>query len=188
MNTMAVNGHLITVYSQYAVNIEAINFSEELYFSKIDFIATDIKRYDTILKWLWIFKIDSDCHFKQCKWYYYESSISYEIDITEMFKLKRADALIYVMYLNSVPFMQNAGIELYSTEVIKIQLLKKYEDYADIFSEKKTDKMSDFMYIEHLILIKKGKNVLFKSIYLLSVNELHILCNYLDLSLIKGWI
>ena len=90
------------------------------------------------------------------------------------------------MYLNSVPFIQNASIELYSTEVIKIQLLKKYEDYADIFSEKKTDKMSDFVHIEYLIFIKKDKNVLFRSIYSLSMNELYILCNYLDLSFIKS--
>ena len=103
-----------------------------------------------------------------------------------MFKLKRADISIYAVYLNSVSLMQNADIELYSTEVIKIQLLKKYKDYVDIFSEEKTDKMPDFVHIEHLILIKEDKNVLFKSIYLLSVNELCILHNYLDLSLIKG--
>ena len=50
MNAIAVNGHLIAVYSQYAVNIEAINFSRELCSFKIDFIVTDIKRYDAILK------------------------------------------------------------------------------------------------------------------------------------------
>ena len=50
MNTMTVDSHLITVYSQYAVNTEIINFSRELYFSKIDFIVTDIKRYNTILR------------------------------------------------------------------------------------------------------------------------------------------
>ena len=103
-----------------------------------------------------------------------------------MFKLRRVDALIYTVYLNSVPLIQNAGIELYSTEVIKIQLLKKYKDYTNVFSEEKTDKMPDFVYIEHLIFIKKDKNVLFKSIYSLSVNELHILCDYLNLSLVKG--
>ena len=48
--------------------------------------------------------------------------------------------------------------------------------------------MSDFVHIEHLIFIKKGKDVLFKPIYSLSVNELYILHNYLNLSLIKGWI
>ena len=84
--------------------------------------------------------------------------------------------------------MQNAGIELYSTEVIKIQLLKEYKDYANMFSEEKTDKMSDFVHIEHLILIKKGKDVLFESIYSFSANELHVLHNYLNLSLIKDWI
>ena len=82
--------------------------------------------------------------------------------------------------------MQNAGIELYSTEAVKIQLLKKYKDYTDVFSEEKTDKMSDFMYIEYLILIKKDKDVLFESIYSLSANELYVLHNYLDLSLTKG--
>ena len=45
--------------------------------------------------------------------------------------------------------------------------------------------MSDFMHIEHLIFIEKGKDILFKSIYSLSVNELYVLCDYLDLSLIK---
>ena len=188
MDVMAVNNHLITVYSQYAVNTEAINFSRELHSFKIDFIATDIKRYDAILKWLWIFKIDSDCCFKQHEWYYYKSSISYKIDITEIFKLKRANILIYMMYLNSVSFIQNASIELYSIKAVKIQLLKKYKDYADVFSEEETDKMPDFMHIEYLIFIKKGKNVLFEPIYSLSVNELYILCNYLDLSLVKDWV
>ena len=82
--------------------------------------------------------------------------------------------------------MQNADIELYSIEAVKIQLLKKYKDYADVFSEEKTDKMSDFMHIEHLIFIEEGKDILLKSIYSLSANELHILCDYLDLSLVKG--
>ena len=52
MNAMAVNDYLITVYSQYTVNIEATDFSKELCSFKIDFIVTDIKRYDAILKWL----------------------------------------------------------------------------------------------------------------------------------------
>ena len=81
--------------------------------------------------------------------------------------------------------MQNADIELYFTEAVKIQLLKKYEDYTNIFSEEKADKISDFMHIEHLILIKKDKDVLFESIYSFSANKLYVLCNYLNLSLIK---
>ena len=50
MNAMTVDNHLITVYSQHTVNTEAINFSRELYSFKIDFIVTDIKRYNAILK------------------------------------------------------------------------------------------------------------------------------------------
>ena len=50
MNAIAVDSHLITVYNQHAVNTEAINFSRELHSFKIDFIVTDIKRYDAILE------------------------------------------------------------------------------------------------------------------------------------------
>ena len=50
MNTMTVNNHLITVYSQHIVNTEVTDFSKELCSFKIDFIVTDIKRYNTILK------------------------------------------------------------------------------------------------------------------------------------------
>ena len=105
MSAMTVNSHLITVYSQYTVNTEMTDFSKELYSFKIDFIATDIKRYDAIFEWLWIFEIDPDYYFKRHEWYYYKSSISHEIDVVEMFKLKRADILIYAVYLNSVSFI-----------------------------------------------------------------------------------
>ena len=50
MGAMTVNGHLIAVYSQHAVNTEIIDFSKESHSFKIDFIVTDIKRYDAILE------------------------------------------------------------------------------------------------------------------------------------------
>ena len=50
MNAMAMNDYLITVYNQHTVNTEVTDFSRELYSFKIDFIVTDIKRYNTILK------------------------------------------------------------------------------------------------------------------------------------------
>ena len=51
MNAITVNDYLITVYSQHAVNIEIkVNFNRELCSFKIDFIATDIKRYNTIFE------------------------------------------------------------------------------------------------------------------------------------------
>ena len=50
MSTIAVNNHLITVYNQHTVNIEMTDFSKELHSFKIDFIVTDIKRYNTILE------------------------------------------------------------------------------------------------------------------------------------------
>ena len=70
--------------------------------------------------------------------------------------------------------------------MIKIQLLKEYKDYVNVFSEEEADKMSDFVYVEHLIFIEEGKDVLFESIYSFSANELCVLCDYLNLSLIKS--
>ena len=50
MSAMAVDSHLIAVYSQHAVNTETTDSNGELHSFKIDFIVTDIKRYDAILK------------------------------------------------------------------------------------------------------------------------------------------
>ena len=50
MSTMTVNSYLIAVYDQHTVNTEITDFSKELHSFKIDFIVTDIKRYDAIFK------------------------------------------------------------------------------------------------------------------------------------------
>ena len=50
MSAMAVDDYLITVYSQHTVNTEITDFSEESHSFKIDFIVTDIKRYNAILE------------------------------------------------------------------------------------------------------------------------------------------
>ena len=50
MNTITVDSYLIAVYSQHTVNTEITDFSKELYSFKIDFIVTNIKRYNAILK------------------------------------------------------------------------------------------------------------------------------------------
>ena len=105
-----------------------------------------------------------------------------------MFELERAGAPIYAVYLNPAPPMRNAGVELYSTEAVEIQLPKEYEDYADVFSEEEADKMPDFVRVEHSIPIEEGKDVPFGPIYPLSANELRVLRDYLDSSLAKGWV
>jgi hypothetical protein len=61
MGAMAVDGHSIAVYGRHAVEVEATDSRGESHSSTVDFIATDIKRYDAILGWPWIFEIDPDC-------------------------------------------------------------------------------------------------------------------------------
>jgi len=66
-----------------------------------------------------------------------------------------------------------------------VQLLKELKDYTNIFSEENTAKLLNNIYIEHAILIKKGKKILYRLIYFLSVNKLQVLREYLKSSMIK---
>ncbi len=76
------------------------------------------------------------------------------------------------IYENFINLVQHYFIDLYFTEVITVQLSKELKDYANIFLEKNTAKLSDNIYIKHTILIKKDKKILYRSIYFLSANKL----------------
>jgi hypothetical protein len=58
---VAVDGYSIVVYSKHIVKTEVTDSFSECRVSDVDFIATDIKRYDAILGWLWIYQEDPDC-------------------------------------------------------------------------------------------------------------------------------
>jgi hypothetical protein len=49
---VAVDGHSIVVYSKHTVKTEVTDLFSECRVSNVDFIATNIKRYDAILGWL----------------------------------------------------------------------------------------------------------------------------------------
>ena len=86
---------------------------------------------------------------------------------------------------DSINSIQYYSIDIYFTEVITVQLLKELKDYANIFSEENTVKLLDNIYIEHTILIKKDKKILYKLIYFLSINKLQVLRKYLESNIIK---
>jgi hypothetical protein len=49
---VAVDGYSIIVYNKHTVKTEVTDSFGEYRVSDVDFIATDIKRYDAILGWL----------------------------------------------------------------------------------------------------------------------------------------
>jgi hypothetical protein len=49
VGAVAMNGHSIMVYNKYIVKMEVTNLFNEYYISDVDFIVTNIKRYDVIL-------------------------------------------------------------------------------------------------------------------------------------------
>jgi len=66
--------------------------------------------------------------------------------------------------------------------------LKELKDYINIFLEENAAKLFDNIYVKHVILIKKDKKILYKSIYFLSANKLRVLYKYLESKIIKDWI
>jgi hypothetical protein len=55
-----------------------------------------------------------------------------------------------------------------------------------VFLKTEADKLLKSTKMAHLIKIKKGKTVFFGPIYILSANELRVLREYLDNSIVKG--
>jgi hypothetical protein len=49
VEAVIMDGHSIIVYNKYIVKMEVTNSFSEYCVSDVDFIATDIKRYNTIL-------------------------------------------------------------------------------------------------------------------------------------------
>jgi hypothetical protein len=49
IEAIAIDSHSIMVYSKYIIKIEVTNSFGECRVSNVDFIATNIKRYDVIL-------------------------------------------------------------------------------------------------------------------------------------------
>jgi hypothetical protein len=63
MSVMAADGHSIAMYNKHIIKMKITNSHEECRVSEIEFIATNIKRYDAILGWPWVFQKDPDCQF-----------------------------------------------------------------------------------------------------------------------------
>jgi hypothetical protein len=61
---MAVDGRSIPVYRRYRIEIQAVDMLGVSRAAVVGFIATDIKRYDTILGFLWLFDNNSDCYWR----------------------------------------------------------------------------------------------------------------------------
>lgn len=72
IGAMSSDGHSIVVYGKHAVDTVVTDSQGESRSSLVDFIATDIQKYDAILGWPWIYHIDPNCRFKLREWSYRE--------------------------------------------------------------------------------------------------------------------
>jgi len=68
------------------------------------------------------------------------------------------------------------------------KVLKKYHEFLDIFSWKEADKLSEYYLYNHKIKLEFEKQLLFESIYKISLDELKCLQKYLNKYLIKDFI
>jgi hypothetical protein len=188
IGAMTVDGHSITVYNKHTIKTEVTNSLGEYRVSDIEFIVTNIKRYDAILGWPWVFQEDPDCHFRNRIWTYRESFTVHEIDVIEMFELERLGAPIYAAFVTPAIPMRSNSVELNTVDTEEIHLPPEYEAYANVFSEVEAAKFPDTTRVEHSIPVEEGAEVPYGPIYSLSVNELRVLREYIKSSLEKGWI
>jgi hypothetical protein len=188
MGAMAVDGHSIAMYSKHIIKTEVTDSLSESRVSDIEFIATDIKRYNVILGWPWVFQEDPDYHFRDGTWTYRESFTVYKIDAIEMFELERLGASIYAAFVTPANPMRSDGVELNAVDTEEVRLPAEYEAYADVFSEAEAAKFPDATRVEHSISVEEGAEVPYGPIYSLSANELRVLREYIESSLEKGWI
>ena len=77
-------------------------------------------------------------------------------------------------------------IQLASVQIGEVILLKKYNDYSNVFSEEEVSQLADDIKISHAIDIKKSKESLYKLIYSLSVEELWALYKYIVSDITKS--
>ena len=185
---VAADGHSIVVYGQHTIRTEITDSLDECRVSDVEFIATDIKRYDAILGWPWIYQEDPDCQFRTGTWKYRESNTVHEIDATEMFELERLGAPIYAVFVTPAIPMRSDCVELNAMDTQDITLPPEYAEYAEVFSEEEAAKFPDSTRVEHSIPVEEGAEVPYGPIYSLSANELRVLREYIKSSLVKGWI
>ena len=77
-------------------------------------------------------------------------------------------------------------VHIQSTDVMSA-LSKKYDSYADVFSEENADLLSAHKVSDHAIDLNEKKS-LYDSLYNLFNTELEVLRGYLENVLVKGWI
>jgi hypothetical protein len=64
IGAMAVDGRSILVYRRYRIETQAVDTLGVSRAAVVGFIATDIKRYNAILEFLWLFDNDPDCYWR----------------------------------------------------------------------------------------------------------------------------
>ena len=77
-------------------------------------------------------------------------------------------------------------LKKYTNSVKKVS--KKYNEFLNIFFQKEADKLSEHYLYDHKIELEFEKQLLFKSIYKISLDELKYLQKYLNKHLIKDFI
>lgn len=187
VGAIAADGHAITVYGRHDVDTVATDSNGVSRSSTIPFIATDIRRYDAILGFPWIYKTDPDCRFSLREWYHRGDIEVLEMSLADMLE-DEAEAPVYAVYLYPANDLLDACVELNSTDVVSPELPKEYEDYADVFSEEGASMLPDFTRVRHAIPIVEGGDVPYGPIYPLSANELSVLRDYIETNLNRGWI
>ena len=100
-------------------------------------------------------------------------------------KIKNESTVYAILWAESADSVK-LTVHIWSTDIISA-LSKKYDSYADMFSEENADLLSAHKVSDHIIDLNE-KKLLYNLLYNLFNTELKILRDYLENVLVKNWI
>ena len=156
----------VQVYSDLHITTNIMDRQGRQQQQQDEYVAMDIHDYDLILGDLWLQTRNPDINQAKGLWAYTERSSPPELTgVGAFFKAAAEAQCLYTIHY--VPD-SSKGLEL----------LAKYEDYRDVFSEDKANKLPPYGWLEHAIELTDEPP--HGPIYSLLEKELKVLCEYIQ--------
>ena len=178
--------------------------SHTRYFEEF-FLIVDITHESLVLDMSWLKLANSNIRWskKQIQWRFeakvllVTSRRLHEIEIKKLvMKINRKSSTIFCLYIKSIikidtkymHFDRHAMIVSIVVDEFTKKMLEAWKFYEHAFSKKQAHALSKRTFYDHVINLKKDKQVSWDSIYSLTKIELAILRNYLEKNLVNEFI
>jgi Reverse transcriptase (RNA-dependent DNA polymerase)/RNase H-like domain found in reverse transcriptase/Integrase zinc binding domain/Chromo (CHRromatin Organisation MOdifier) domain len=181
-------GKKIYSYGDHSIRVAATDTLGDRRETDVRLVSCDfdLAGVEVILGYPWLQQVDPLISFKETTWRY--PIKGKELEILSAKKFARAvKNEAYIFVLTTVP--APGGRRVAAVSVMRTNSIpREYRDFAEVFSTKAAGMLPDHHTMEHRIELESGSQPPYGPIYALSEKELEVLREYLESSLVKGWI